>query len=84
MKIDLVNVRIEDIEGNEATVSVAQIVGNTLYMQGRTVDECELGKRIFHSDGPLEVSEQEAEMVRRVAVMLPHVTRTAVLKQLNV
>jgi len=84
MKIDLTKVRIEDIEGNEAVVDVAKLIGNTLYMQGKSINECELGRRIFKSEGEVEINDQEADLVRNVARMLPYVTQLGVLKQFNV
>jgi len=63
---------------------VAKLIGNTLYMQGKSINECELGRRIFKSEGEVEINDQEADLVRNVARMLPYVTQIGVLKQFNV
>jgi len=82
MKIDLTKVHVTDVEGKDVVINLAQHLGNAMYMQGVSLPECELGRELYHSQGEIEVTAEQAEIIRRFALPLPYVTRTAVQKLL--
>ena len=77
-KVDFANVTIKDIEGNDVKADFQKQIGNQLYMQGRNIEECELGKKIYFSDGEVEISEKEAEMVKQIIAGYSYVARSAI------
>ena len=83
MKIDLREVKVADIEGHEVSLDMNKVLGNQLYMQGQSLLECEFGKRLYYADGPIEATEEQVEILRRLAKPLPFLTRTAVLELLK-
>lgn len=83
MKIDLTKVHVTDVEGKDVVINLAQHLGNAMYMQGGSLPECELGRELYHSQGEIEVNAEQAEIIRRFALPLPYVTRTAVQKLLT-
>ena len=66
-KIDFTALPVKDIEGNEMSVNIAKALGNQLYMQGQNVDECELGKKIYYSEGEMELHDEEVRRDREEA-----------------
>lgn len=51
MKVNFSKIVIKDIEGRDVQADFQRQLGNQLYMQGRDIEECELGKRIYFADG---------------------------------
>ena len=82
-KIDLTKVTVTDVEGNNVVINLAQHLGNAMYMQGHSLTECEFGRELYHSQGEMEVTDEQAETIRKFALPLPYVTRTAVMKLLD-
>lgn len=87
-KVDFSAVVMKDISGKEQRIDMRLAIGNTLYMQGGDIKECELGQRIFHQKGadgetpaqPIELTDDEVKIVRRFAEQIPsYVTRRAIL-----
>lgn len=78
MKIDFTKVAVKDIDGKEFKADVHKELGQQLYMQGQTIEECELGSLIYHTDGPVELNLEQGACVSRWVDRWPYVTRTAV------
>lgn len=77
-KVDFRKIMVRDIEGNEVPADISKQLGNMLYMQGQNIEECELGRRIYHH-GEVELSENGADIVKRFAQGFSFVMRQAVL-----
>ena len=82
-KVNFKQIIIKDIEGREQTADFSKQLGNQLYMQGRDIEECELGKRIYFADGELELSEKECAIVRNAVQGYSYIARTAIENQLK-
>jgi len=78
MKIDFTKIPVKDIDGKEFKADVHKELGQQLYMQGQTIEECDLGSLIYHADGPVELNVEQAACVSRWVDRWPYVTRTAV------
>ena len=78
MKVDFTKVPVKDIDGKEFKADVHKELGQQLYMQGQTMEECDLGSLIYHADGPVELNVEQAACVSRWVDRWPYVTRTAV------
>ena len=83
MKVNFANIKIKDIEGNEVTLDIRKALGNVIYMQGINVEECDLGRTIYYSEGDIELTEAQVTTVKRFADTYPWVTRDAIHKSLN-
>lgn len=83
MKIDFTKVLVKDIDGKEFKADVHKELGQQLYMQGQTMEECDLGSLIYHADGPVELNVEQAACVSRWVDRWPWVTRTAVKNLLD-
>ena len=77
-KVNFGKIIIKNIEGNDMPVDVRPVFGNLLYMQGENIEECELGSKIYHSDGDIEIDEKQVDIVKSYAKRLPYVTRQAI------
>lgn len=82
-KINFKKIMIRDIEGNEIVADFQKQLGNQLYMQGRDIEECELGKRIYFADGEVELSEKECAMVRMAVQGYSYIARSAIEEQIK-
>ena len=82
-KVNFSKIIIKDIEGREVQANFQKQLGNQLYMQGRHLEECELGTRIYHAEGEVELSEKECEMVRNYVQGYSYIARTAIENQLK-
>jgi hypothetical protein len=47
-------------------------------MQGRDIEECELGKRIYFADGDVELTDKEAAIVTQAIAGYSYVARVAI------
>lgn len=77
-KVNFKDIKIKDINGKEVVADFQQQIGNQLYMQGHDIEECELGKKIYFAEGDVELSEKEADMVRRITAGYSYVARQAI------
>lgn len=82
-KFNFTAIPVKDIEGKEMSVNIAKALGNQLYMQGQNVDECELGKKIYYSEGEMELTDEEARTVLRVTAGYPWISRSVIEKRLR-
>ena len=77
-KINFKALEVEDIEGRKQAIDIAKALGNQLYMQGQNVDECELGRDIYRSTGEMELTDEQAQIVRNYTRGYPYVSRHAI------
>lgn len=63
MKIDFRNIQVKDIEGNNSTVDIAKILGNTIYQKTADLGELELAQNIY-KNGEVELSPEQAERIK--------------------
>lgn len=82
VKVNFSKIEVKTIDGSTDTVDMRQPVGNMLYMQGSSLPECELGTAIYHSDGPMELSDEQTAIVRVYVKRLPYVFQEAVERAL--
>lgn len=92
-KVDFTKIMIVDVEGHEVAADIAAQLGNMMYMQGQSIDECELGRDIYHcsrkhdeapdTDHSVELDEKQIEIVKRFTQGCSFVMRQAVLKALG-
>ena len=82
-KVNFSKIIIKDIEGRDVQADFQKQLGNQLYMQGRDIEECELGKRIYFAQGEVELSEKECEMVRHFIAGYSYIARSAIENQLK-
>jgi len=82
MKVDFSKIQMKTITGDMETVDLRTAVGNILYMQGMNIKECSLGLDVFHSDGPMELSDEQTAIVRAYVKRLPYVFQEAVERAL--
>lgn len=82
MKVDFSKIEVKTIDGNKEAVDLRLAVGNILYMQGMNIKECSLGLDVFHSDGPMELSDEQTAIVRVYVKRLPYVFQDAVERAL--
>jgi hypothetical protein len=77
-KVDFSKITIKDIEGNDVQANFQKQLGNQLYMQGRNIEECELGRRIYHAEGEVELTDDECRMVSNATQGYSYVARIAI------
>lgn len=84
-EVNFAKIMVPDINGAERAVDFRKDLGNLLYMQGNSIEECELGVAIYHQpdDKPLQLSDMQRIMLRQFVIRLPYVSRTAVQKALE-
>lgn len=63
MKIDFRKIQVKDIEGNNSTVDIAKMLGNTIYQQTADLGELELAQNIY-KNGEVELSPEQAERIK--------------------
>lgn len=78
MKVNFSKIVIKDIEGREVQADFQRQLGNQLYMQGRDIEECELGKRIYFAKGDVELTDKEAAIVTQAVQGYSYVARIAI------
>ena len=77
-KINFRQIPVKNIEGKEQKVSISDLLGNQLYMEGQNIEECELGKKIYFAEGEIELDDKEAGMVVQFALThYSYIIRTA-------
>ena len=82
-KVNLREVQLEDIHGNPMPGDFHEVLGNQLYMQGRDIRECELGRKIYFAEGEIELTDDESKIVREAVKGWSYVARTAIEKMLD-
>jgi hypothetical protein len=82
-KVNFAKIIIKDIEGRDVQADFQKQLGNQLYMQGRDIEECELGKRIYFADGEVELTDKECAIVRNAVQGYSYIARSAIENQLK-
>ena len=82
-KVDFSKVTMEDIKGEPMPGDFHEVLGNQLYMQGRDIRECELGRKIYFAEGEIELTDDEAKIVREAVKGWSYVARTAIEKMID-
>lgn len=80
--VDFRTIGIKNIEGQIETADVSKQLGNVMYMQGQNIEECELGRAIYHN-GQVELNQKQEDMVRRFIQPWSYVLRSAIEETLN-
>ena len=83
MKVNFAKIIIKDIEGHEVEANFQKQLGNQLYMQGRDIEECELGKRIYFAQGDVELTDKECAIVRNAVQGYSYIARSAIENQIK-
>lgn len=76
--VDFRAISVKDIEGRLQPVDVSKPLGNLLYMQGRDIVECELGRTIYYADAPTALDRRQLDAVIQASKQFPFVTRLAI------
>lgn len=82
-KIDFSKVEMPTIDGGKVIADFRQQLGNQLYMTGNDIEACELGKRIYFSDGEMELSEKEVSIIKNMTATWSYIARTTLAALLD-
>lgn len=82
-KVNFSKIIIKDIEGQDVQADFQKQLGNQLYMQGRDIEECELGKRIYFAEGDVELTDKEAAIVSQAVAGYSYIARSAIEQALK-
>ena len=83
VKVNFSKIVVKDIEGNDIDADFQKQLGNQMYMQGQNIEECELGKRIYHAEGEVELKEKECTIVRKFIQGYSFIAREAIEKAME-
>ena len=90
-KVNLSRLEIQGIDGAKQQVNIQDEVANLIYMQGQSIQDCELGRKIYlggrdqngvltaEADRTVELSDDELNVVANIAKQFPYVIREALL-----
>ena len=90
-KVNLSQLEIQGIDGAKQQVNIQDEVANLIYMQGQSIQDCELGRKIYNggrdqngvltqgADRTVELSDDELKVVTRIAKQFPYVIRESLL-----
>ena len=94
-KVNLSALEIRGIDGKQQQVNIQDEVANLIYMQGQSIADCELGRKIYNAgrdsggvlmegaDRTVNLSTESVEIVKRVAHQFPYVIREAMLTPID-
>ena len=80
--VDFRQIGVKNIEGQIEKADVSKQLGNVMYMQGQNIEECELGRAIYHK-GQVELNQKQEDMVRRFIQPWSYVLRSAIEETLR-
>ena len=63
MKINLSRITIKTLDGEEQQVDIKNEFCNHLYFRGKTLQEVELARRLYHSSDDENVTDEEAKII---------------------
>lgn len=84
-KINFAELKVASITGGLEKPDIADLreeLGKSMFM-GMTEEESELGARIYNSQGPIDLSDEEVKIVRAYIRNYSWILRTAVEKCLT-
>ena len=64
MEVDFSKINVISIDGDSSPLDVRKQLGNYLYYQSRDLTGTELGKRIYFAEAKIEISDDEAKIVK--------------------
>jgi len=76
-KINFSEIRLENIKGEEEVADIREKLGSQLFF-GHEMEEYELGKKIYHAKGEIELTEKEEDIVRNAIAGYSYVLRIAI------
>lgn len=76
-KVDFRQIPVKDIEGNIQQVDLSKGLGNQLYMQGKNIVECELGRDIWHN-GEVDLNDQQVSIVKAAVAGYAFIVREGI------
>ena len=94
-KVNLSALEIRGIDGAKQQVNIQDEVANLIYMQGQSIADCELGRKIYNggrdqngmlsaeADRTVELSDDELKVVAHIAKQFPYVIRESLLAALK-
>lgn len=82
-KVNFKEIKVKDIEDVEQTIDVRKELGNVMYMQGQNIVECELGHDIYHSEGDIELSDEQVQALKPYLSKYPFFIRRSIEQLLN-
>ena len=94
-KVNLSQLEIQGIDGAKQRVNIQDEVANLIYMQGQSIADCELGRKIYNggrdqngvltaeADRTVELSDDELKVVAHIAQQFPYVIREALIAALK-
>ena len=78
MKIDLENIPYEDIDGSTKYFNARYDISRAIYLQEKSEEAVEFARRIFNTDGEVELTEIEGDVIRKYADRYPLVFANAI------
>lgn len=81
-KVDFSKIEIVLVDGTKMNADFQHGkdgIGNQLYMTGRDIEACELGKRIYFAEGEIELSDKEIQTITQAVAGWSYVARTAII-----
>lgn len=85
-KVDFSKIEIVLIDGTKMKTDFQHGengIGNQLYMTGRDIEACELGKKIYFSEGEVELSDKEVQIVMQTIQGWSYTFRTAIIEAMK-
>lgn len=85
-KVDFSKIEIVLIDGTKMKTDFQHGengIGNQLYMTGRDIEACELGKKIYFAEGEVELSDKEVQIVTQAIQGWSYTLRTAIIKAMK-
>lgn len=89
-KINLSAIEIKALDGSTQRVNIQDEVANLIYMQGQSIQDCELGRRIYQAgrdaktgmlpedaDRTVVLDDEELKIISHIAQQFPYVIRVA-------
>lgn len=69
-------IKVTNIEGVEEVIDFSKTIGNALYINGKDVNVCESGKKIYYGED-VELTDDVKETIRQHISQYPYILRTA-------
>lgn len=79
---NLSKVKVTNIEGQIEVIDMSKTIGNILYTQGKDVDICECGKKIYYGES-VELSAEQKEFIMASIANMPYILRSAIEQELK-
>lgn len=83
MEINFKELMMENIEGNELAFDARTLVGNVLFNLADDVAEHDLGIKIYHSEGTIDLNEKEVKIVEKYLSRFKYLLRNSIEKKLK-